>query len=100
MIAVSLILYVKKTRLNHVYWAYPAIILHLITNFAWTGIFFGLQKPGWALFDIILLDITLVLLVVHFWQTARPSSILLWPYLLWVLFATYLNAGFYFLNKF
>jgi tryptophan-rich sensory protein len=38
-------------------------------------------------------------LIAHFWQTARPSSVLLWPYLGWVLFATYLNAGFYFLNR-
>ncbi|MBU1108166.1 MAG: tryptophan-rich sensory protein [Candidatus Riflebacteria bacterium] len=70
-----------------------------ITNFAWTGIFFGLQKPGWALLDIVVLDITLGLLIVHFWREARPSSVLLWPYLVWVLFATYLNAGFYFLNR-
>ena len=100
MIALSLILYVKQTRQNPVYWAYAAIILHLITNFAWTWIFFGLQRPGWALLDILLLDITLALLIVHFWQGVRPSSVLLWPYLVWVLFATYLNAGFYFLNRF
>ena len=100
MIAISLILYIKKTRQNLTYWAIAAIILHLITNFSWTGIFFGLQRPGWALFDIILLDLTLALLIVHFWQTARLSSVLLWPYLVWVLFATYLNAGFYFLNSF
>ena len=99
MIALSLILYVKQTRQNPVYWAYAAIILHLVTNLAWTGIFFGLQKPGWALLNIVLLDSTLGLLVVHFWQKARPSSVLLWPYLVWVLFATYLNAGFYFLNR-
>ena len=99
MIALSLILYVKQTRQNPVLWAYAAIILHLITNFAWTGIFFGLQKPGWALLDIVLLDITLGVMIVHFWQGARPSSVLLWPYLVWVLFATYLYVGFYFLNR-
>jgi tryptophan-rich sensory protein len=100
MIAISLILYIKNTRQNLTYWALAAIILHLITNFSWTGIFFGLQRPGWALVDIILLDLTLALLIVHFWQTARLSSVLLWPYLVWVLFATYLNAGFYLLNRF
>lgn len=99
MIAVSLILYIKQTRHHLVYWAIAVIILHLITNLSWTGIFFGLQRPGCALLDILLLDVTLVILVIHFWQTARLSSILLWPYLAWVLFATYLNAGFYFLNK-
>ena len=100
MIAVSLILYIKKTRHDIVYWAVAVIILHLITNLSWTGIFFGLQRPSWALVDILLLDFTLALLVVHFWYTAKPASVLLWPYLAWVLFATYLNAGFYYLNEF
>ena len=99
MIAVSLILYFKQTRRNPVYWALPVIILHLIANFSWTPVFFGLQRPGLALIDILLLDITLVIIILHFWKTARPSSVLLWPYLAWVSFATYLNAGFYFLNR-
>lgn len=99
MIAVSLILYFKQTRRNPVTWALPVIILHLIANFSWTPAFFGLQRPGLALIDILLLDITLVIIILHFWKTARPSSVLLWPYLAWVSFATYLNAGFYFLNR-
>ena len=99
MITVSLILYIKQTRQNLIYWAVVVIILHLITNFSWTGIFFGLKRPGLALIDILMLDFTLAIMVVHFWQTAKPSSVLLWPYLAWVLFATYLNAGFYFLNR-
>ena len=99
MIAVSLILYIMQTRQNLVYWAVTVIIFHLTTNFAWTGIFFGLQRPGWALIDIVLLDLTLAILIIHFWRTARPSSILLWPYFVWVMFATYLNAGFYYLNN-
>lgn len=100
MIAVSFILYIKQTRQNLVPWAVAVLILHLITNFLWTGIFFGLQRPGWALLDILLLDFTLAILIIHFWRIARLSSILLWPYLLWVMFATYLNAGFYYLNRF
>lgn len=100
MIAVSFTLYIRKTRQDLVYWAIAVIIVHLITNFSWTGIFFGLQRPGWALLDILLLDLTLAILIVHFWRVARVSSILLWPYFIWVMFATYLNAGFYYLNRF
>ena len=99
MIAVSMILYVKQTWRSPVYWALAIIALNLVTNFAWTGIFFGLQKPGLALLDILVLDMTLVILITHFWQAARPCSILLWPYLGWVLFATYLNVGFFVLNR-
>jgi len=99
MIGISLVLYIRKTHQSPVYYVYAAILIHLAANFAWTGIFFGLQRPGWALVDIVALDLTLVLLVVRFWPVARLSSVLLWPYLAWVLFATYLNAGFYLLNK-
>ncbi len=99
MIAVSLFLFLRGYRREQGYGIYVLIVIHLITNFAWTGIFFGLQAPGWAFLDILVLDITLIVMVWFFRHTSRISSILLWPYLLWVLFATYLNAAFYVLNR-
>ena len=51
-----------------------------------------------ALADIVVLDVTLVLLIVRFWRASRPAGALLIPYLLWVLFATYLNIGIFSLN--
>ena len=99
MIAVSIFLFIRKYKSENGYGIYALIVLHLIFNFAWTGIFFGLKAPGLALIDILLLDISLVLMIRYFWQTDVVSSILLWPYLIWVLFATYLNAAFYILNR-
>ena len=99
MIAVSIFLFIRKYKSENSYGIYALIVLHLIFNFSWTGIFFGLKAPGLALIDILLLDISLVLMIRYFWQTDVVSSILLWPYLIWVLFATYLNASFYILNR-
>ena len=99
MIAISIFLFIRKYKSANGYEIYILIALHLIFNFAWTGIFFGLKAPGLALIDILLLDISLVLMIRYFWQTDVVSSILLWPYLIWVLFATYLNASFYILNR-
>jgi len=99
MIAISIFLFLRKYKSETGYGIYVLIVLHLISNFAWTGIFFGLKSPGLALIDILFLDISLVLIVWCFWQTNRMASILLWPYLMWVLFATYLNASFYLLNR-
>ena len=99
MIAAAIILYVKQTRQTPPYATYTLIGLHLVTNFAWTPLFFGIQRPGWALVDIILLDLTLGVLIYLFWQASKITSILLWPYMIWVLFATYLNAGFFWLNR-
>ena len=99
MIAVSIFLFIRKYKNENGYVIYALVVLHLIFNFSWTGIFFGLKAPGLALIDILLLDISLMLMTRYFWQTDVVSSILLWPYLIWVLFATYLNASFYILNR-
>lgn len=99
MIAVAIVHYIIRTRRERPYAVYALIALHLTTNACWTPLFFGLQRPGLALLDIIALDLTLVALVYLFWKADRLASTLLWPYLGWVLFATWLNAGFYLLNR-
>jgi tryptophan-rich sensory protein len=99
MIAVSVFLFVRSSKAGNGHGIYILIAAHLITNFSWTPLFFTLQNPGLALIDILLLDVSLVIMIYCFWQINRTASVLLWPYLLWVLFATYLNFGFYILNR-
>ncbi|MBU1106836.1 MAG: tryptophan-rich sensory protein [Candidatus Riflebacteria bacterium] len=41
----------------------------------------------------------MIFIIYYFWQANRTASVLLWPYLLWALFATYLNSSFYLLNR-
>ena len=99
MIAAAIYVFVRSRTSGSGYGVYVVLGVHLAANFAWTAIFFRLHSPGWALIDILVLDATLICLVFSFWRAARLSSVLLWPYLAWVLFATYLNAGFYLLNR-
>ena len=99
MIAVSIFLFVRNHKAENGYGIYILIAVHLITNFIWTLFFFRLQNPGLALIDILLLDVSLATMIYYFWQTNKTASALLWPYLLWVLLATYLNFGFYTLNR-
>ena len=42
--------------------------------------------------DIALLDMLVFAYVVVSWRLCRPAAWLFVPYLLWLLFATYLNA--------
>jgi tryptophan-rich sensory protein len=98
MIALSLFLFFSSDRSEVGIWLYIILGVHLLANIFWSGLFFSLESPGWALVDILILDVTLIVLVVHFWGINMASSVLLWPYTLWVLFATYLNAGFVVLN--
>lgn len=65
----------------------------LVLNLLWSPLFFGAELLWVALVDIVLLDLVLALLVVRAWRVDRPAGLLLAPYLAWVLFATYLNAG-------
>jgi tryptophan-rich sensory protein len=62
-------------------------------------VFFRLQAPGLALIDIALMWITLVILLGKFWKESRLAYWLWLPYFVWVSFATYLNAGFWWLNR-
>lgn len=67
-------------------------------NALWTPLFFGLHQPGWAFAEIVLLWVALLATVWKFWQVNRVASILLWPYLVWVSFAGFLNFTIWRLN--
>lgn len=75
------------------------LALHLTANVTWSSFFFQLQSPLLALGDILLIWVTLLILLGRFRLEARRAYVLWLPYFLWVTFATYLNAGFWWLNK-
>ena len=68
-------------------------------NFAWTGLFFGLKMPGVALVEIVVLLALITATIVRFGRHDPFAAIMLVPYLLWVGYATSLNAGFWWLNR-
>ena len=81
--------------------AYTGIVLFLIQlalNSLWSIFFFGLHNPLAALIVIIELWAMILLTIIWFWRVSKPASILLWPYLGWVSFATVLNVMFVILN--
>ncbi len=73
--------------------------LHLILNFAWSVIFFGLKRMDWAFFEIVLFWGTLVITILLFYQINRTAAYLLLPYLAWATFAGTLNYSVWQLNK-
>jgi tryptophan-rich sensory protein len=74
-------------------------VVQLALNGVWSFLFFGLRDALSGLADIMLLWFFLLALVRLSWQKDRLSGHLLMPYLLWVSFATYLNAAIYWLNR-
>ncbi len=99
MIAISIIVYYQASGKQHVTLTTVILVVHIIANLSWTSFFFGLKSPLLALIDILVLDLTLLALIYLFRQASMLAAVLLIPYLLWVSFATYLNAGFYWLNR-
>ena len=73
-------------------------IAQLILNLSWSPAFFVLQNPPLAFGIIILLLISIILTIIAFYKISKLSAYLLIPYLLWVIFATYLNFGLMVLN--
>lgn len=97
-IAISVFTYYRTSSKRHVVLTTTVLSIHLSANFIWTYLFFGLESPGAALADIIVLDVSLFFLIRLFWKARPFSGAILIPYMLWVSFATYLNYGFYRLN--
>lgn len=66
--------------------------LQLAFNFAWSYLFFYLRNPLLGFIDIVILDALVTMYVVKSYRERKISSILFWPYLAWIYFATYLNG--------
>jgi len=84
----------KKTVQTAVYF----FVTQLFFNFLWSLIFFGLHQPLFALVDIIAMLMTIILAMLNFKKLSQTAFYLLVPYLLWVSFATLLNASVVLLN--
>jgi len=69
-----------------------------LLNAAWTPIFFGMQQLLFALVVILTLWVLIVLCIRKFKAINATAGYLLIPYLLWVSFATLLNASIWYLN--
>lgn len=72
--------------------------VQLAFNFCWTLIFFNLRAYGFALVWLVALWVLILLTMKYFYHTTPAAGWLMLPYLLWVTFAAYLNAGVWLLN--
>ena len=81
------------SKINFIYY------LQLFVNALWPIFFFTFK---WRLFSalwIILLAILTIIMIIQFYKKNKLAGLLQIPYLLWTLFATYLNISTYILNK-
>lgn len=96
-IALYLIMQSGKSRQNKAL-AYALFIAQMGLNALWSYLFFGLQMIGGALICLVALVAVAIWMAAAFRPISRGASYLVWPYIAWLLFATYLNGTILALN--
>lgn len=90
------ILKVNNQTDEEIDWIY---YIQLAINALWSIIFFNFKWRLFAFVWIILLAVAIISMIRKFFGKNKIAGLLQIPYILWVIFATYLNFGFYILNR-
>ncbi len=72
--------------------------MQLLLNFGWSFFFFYFKMIGVALVEIIVLALSIVVMIYRFYKLKPLAAFINIPYLLWVTFASVLNAAYFILN--
>lgn len=96
-IALFLIIDNKKTRIDksNAYWLFFG---QMVLNALWSYVFFGAHMVALALLILVMLIVVSIYMMRAFRPISRAAAYLVWPYIIWMCFATYLNATIMFLN--
>jgi translocator protein len=98
MMAVAAWLVWKRAGFGGATTALTLYFVQLALNLAWSGIFFALRAPGWALLEIVILWLAIATTARFFFRHSTAAGWLMVPYLAWVSFAAALNAAIWHLN--
>ena len=81
------------TEINFIYY------FQLLVNALWSIIFFTFKWRLFAFIWLLILLLLIVMMIIKFYQRDKVAGLLQIPYLLWALFASYLNFSIYLLNS-
>lgn len=70
----------------------------LLLNGLWAALFFGMRSPAFALIDVAVLWLLVVVTTVNFFRVRPVAGVLMIPYLLWTSYAAALNFAIWHLN--
>lgn len=81
----------------------PAMFIYyiqLLLNFLWSIIFFGLRLYGLAFLELLVLMFFVILTIKRFYKRGgKYPSLLILPYLIWIIYAGVLNFFIWMLNE-
>ncbi len=98
MMGIAIFLVWLKRKQQSIKLVMGLYIIQLLLNMLWSLLFFGLQNPQLAFFEVVVLLFAIVLTTLHFWKISKSAALLMIPYILWVSFATVLNFSIWQLN--
>ncbi len=75
-----------------------AYAINAALNIAWSGLFFRLRRPDWALVEVVFLWLSIAVLILVTARASGIAALLLLPYLTWVGIAAILNRAIVRLN--
>ncbi len=87
-------LYRVWQKKGDLFWFWTQLLLNII----WSFLFFGFRSPTLAFYEILVLWATILITIVKFQKIDLLASRLLYPYLVWVTFASILNYSIMVLN--
>ena len=79
--------------------SYLIYIVQLVVNSLWTLLFFGFGLQLLSFLWILLLIVLVVIMIINFYKANKLAGLLQIPYLLWLLFAAYLNLAIFIINR-
>ena len=85
--------YIKTEKVPIIY------IVQLFFNFMWPIIFFNFNAYLLAFIWLVALIILVIIMTVKFYKIDKVAGLIQIPYILWLLFAGYLNFMVYMLNR-
>jgi tryptophan-rich sensory protein len=93
------LVYEKGFKRPEVKKALAVFAAQLVLNTLWSIVFFGAHRILGAAVVIVLLGAMILATILLFHKISKAAAYLLVPYILWVSFATVLNASLYVLNR-
>ncbi len=91
LLGISTFIVVKKAKKNEIFAIAFLFFTNLMFNILWSVFFFGLQKPLLAFIEVIALFILTLFLTKAYNKISKFAGYMLFPYILWLGFAIYLN---------
>ncbi|MDP2631261.1 MAG: tryptophan-rich sensory protein [Candidatus Uhrbacteria bacterium] len=96
----AIIAWRQMPRDNRFIATFIVFVANILLNVFWSFLFFRMHLISASVIESGILAVSVLLLILLMWKNARAASILLLPYLVWVMFATYLAFQVLVLNRF